>query len=73
MNDGGPAYPQPINLADGAYHDGMSLRDWFAGMAIGECIRTIRESGVPEVGQPAVCAKAACNIADALLAELDKQ
>ena len=40
INDGGPAFPfgqvseltgQPIN---GYHNDGMSLRDWFAGMAL---------------------------------------
>ena len=29
MNDGGPAFPSPNCTADG-----MSLRDWFAGMAM---------------------------------------
>lgn len=37
MNDGGPAFPRPIGEALGTVSDGyagMSLRDWFAGMAL---------------------------------------
>lgn len=46
INDGGPAFPVPIAATSNANHEpmiydsmdrclaGMSLRDWFAGMAI---------------------------------------
>ena len=42
FNDGGQAFPRPASEAvDGngnhffpGYQDGMSLRDWFAGMAL---------------------------------------
>ena len=33
-NDGGPAFPQREDGAEG----GMSLRDWFAGMALSACL-----------------------------------
>ena len=35
-NDGGPAYPQPIDDSGTltAKTEGMALRDWFAGMAL---------------------------------------
>ena len=37
INDGGPAFPMPRGAAAGKHNDsqqGMSLRDWFAGMAM---------------------------------------
>ena len=35
QNDGGPAFPTKGTLHGAPYQsDGMSLRDWFAGMAI---------------------------------------
>lgn len=46
MKDGGPAYPQP-QVADGqggieyTEVEGMSLRDWFAGQAIGAQLTSI--------------------------------
>lgn len=34
-NDGGPAFPvNDFHRADNFTHPGMSLRDWFAGMAM---------------------------------------
>ena len=41
-NDGGPAFP---NRADNSiaypYYDGMTLRDYFAGQALGEIAREV--------------------------------
>ena len=37
IKDGGPAFPSKLwgqSHSDGLKHDGMSLRDWFAGQAI---------------------------------------
>lgn len=43
INDGGPAFPQPLAFNDGQAHvageyfadcNGMTLRDWFAGKAL---------------------------------------
>ena len=34
-NDGGAAFPtEPRGPAYGKHHDGMTLRDWFAGQAL---------------------------------------
>ncbi len=33
-NDGGPAFPAPMNGPDGRTQHGMKLRDWFAGQAL---------------------------------------
>lgn len=34
QNNGGPAFPCPTGTDGGSLYDGMSLRDWFAGMAL---------------------------------------
>jgi len=44
MKHGERAFPQPITHAGNTVDDefgqgGMSLHDWFVGMAMGECIR----------------------------------
>lgn len=43
--DGGPAFPIPNSDLPGSYHPsaGMTLRDWFAGMAIGSVDRISNE------------------------------
>jgi len=35
INDGGPAFPAQDWQAKGNHHPGMTLRDWFAGQALG--------------------------------------
>ena len=67
MNDGGPAFPMP-NEANMNDQEGMSLRAWFAGMAISS---VMREPGT-ENWLPSVLATEALAVADALIAELDK-
>lgn len=43
INDGGPAFPCEGGPESGLYPDsGMSLRDWFAGMAMQEMIGSYR-------------------------------
>lgn len=44
--DGGPAFPPVLGKGStlGDDHQGMSLRDWFAGQAVGEMIRAARNS-----------------------------
>ena len=39
MNDGGPAFPDSVGQVN--YTGGMSLRDWFAGMAVPALIAKI--------------------------------
>ncbi len=62
QDDGGPAFPTPSGEH---YSDGMSLRDWFAGMVLSSM----------RVGDWTDCkdgAKYAYNYADAMLAERNK-
>ncbi len=66
--DGGQAFPLDVHDTEGPgfYNTGMSLRDWFAGMALqGMASYTNRQAtGV---------AATAYAIADAMIAERDKQ
>ena len=71
-NDGGPAFPFTFQELDGQgnprsemiTHVGMSLRDWFAGMALsGMCA----DSNLKDSQH--VFAKISYKIADAMLAE----
>lgn len=72
IKDGGPAFPL---FADGnaachmssIAHDGMSLRDWFAGMVLnGMCSAPFSEGAYPEM------ARQAYKMADAMLTERGK-
>lgn len=58
-NDGGPAFPRPFSSLDGnpehgvsVEQNGMTLRDWFAGMPLNEqeitLLRCAYESDHPE-------------------------
>jgi hypothetical protein len=53
--DGGPAFPRTIRIPDGdewetVSVDGMTLRDWFAGMALPAAIREAgRERSIGDV------------------------
>jgi len=62
--DGGPAFPR--GHANSTSQEGMSLRDWFAGMALP---RALRAWGFAS-GEKA--AESAYRIADAMLIERDK-
>lgn len=75
INDGGPAFPIPvppeIEVARGSMefpfgHQGMTLRDWFAGQALAEAIR-LHNDGYYDGGNDAI-AKCAYQFADALIA-----
>lgn len=75
IKDGGPAFPVPD-----VYHPngqieygspGMSLRAYFAGKALGSCIE-MHQRGFILGGGPTNFAKTAVEIADALIAELNK-
>ncbi len=61
-NDGGSAFPSP-----GVGQYGMSLRDWFAGQALTDLVGSTVGVQVP------VVVKAAYEIADAMIAEREKQ
>jgi hypothetical protein len=70
MKNGGPAFP--VKYAHGAGYDGMSLRDWFAGLALlGLLIDEGIEAGRRESGIGASC-RDAYKYADAMLEESKK-
>jgi len=68
MKDGGPAFPREdyqTNCAPG--QQGMSLRDWFAGMALGGYMVSDLAVNGPMAAQ--MCYE----IADAMIAEREKE
>lgn len=72
MNDGGPAFPVPPygtgDPRDGMTpsHNGMSLRDWFAGHALAGMMADHEETGSAEE-----ISRAAYSLADAMLRALN--
>jgi hypothetical protein len=64
VKDGGPAFP----IQFGIYDKGMSLRDWFAGMAL----QGLYASGDVTIGYEHNCLEA-YKIADAMIAEREKE
>lgn len=86
-NDGGPAFPapnyvelgNPLNGIKGAIESagGMSLRDWFAGRAAVALIEaaTAEDFDDCKTAQERAerIARSAYNVADAMLAEREKQ
>lgn len=44
INDGGPAFPMPISNGGYSIIAGMSLRDWFAGMAMQAIVGSFRQT-----------------------------
>ena len=73
-NDGGPAFPTgQLNRCD--IEPGMSLRDWFAGMALQGmlCANAPAMDEVSDKNVDAVLAREAYNSADAMLAERKKR
>ena len=80
-NDGGPAFPQMFFASGGKYPEGMSLRAWLAGMAIGPLMASdgfeatvMRNPKFDlETMLPKFAAQEAVRIADALISELEKE
>ena len=75
-NDGGPMFPSHTITCDktgklasiSVHSEGMSLRDWFAGMALqGFCSQCATDGGWS--WKPEEACREAYNIADAMLAE----
>jgi hypothetical protein len=64
-DDGGPAYPG----SDGS--TGMTLRDYFAGQALGEWVRAHIEGSVDDLSKK-VIARECYGYADAMIAERSK-
>ena len=68
-NDGGPAYPIHIPAGSGCgphIHEGMTLRDHFAGLAMQGMLASETVDAVEEF------ARVAYRLADAMLAEREK-
>ena len=86
INDGGAAFPftpnpQPFNPLNNTWTQewdegasGMSLRDWFAGMAMQAIATSVNRWGEsrPGVDVHEVIASGAYNIADAMIAEKEE-
>lgn len=66
--DGGAAFPLENKYAN--HHDGMSLRDWFAGMALQGLISKYGCTLYKDSEKKA--ARASYSFADAMLAEREK-
>ena len=65
INTGGPAYPVPMNN----YDHGMTLRDYFAGQAVGEVIAYFADKHlIRNEPAPVAFARKAYEIADAMIA-----
>jgi hypothetical protein len=72
-----PAFPGGWPEAGYEPHYGMTLRDWFAGQALGQAVRDVfRDDMVMATTTPsklpAIIAKASYQIADAMLAERNR-
>ena len=70
INDGGPAFPTEARSFSPTskscyWHNGMSLRDWFAGMTL--CCNRLSNHG------SAALAEEAYELADAMLKEREKR
>jgi len=87
-NDGGPAFPQQMLETDRGRFSvdawgagGMSLRDWFAGMAIRhvgdnlrECAKAARKGDRPWAEWTEQQVAAACyGLSDAMIAQREKK
>ena len=77
VKNGGPAFPsEGEGHNDPRYHSpGMSLRDWFAGMSLEYALNRKYGNDWGQDGKDfsGLVAKTAYRIADAMLAEREKQ
>lgn len=63
-----PAFPLAVPLQYQFAHDGMSLRDWFAGQALPAIARICISDTDAHDNYAQYCATRACRFADAMLA-----
>lgn len=70
INDGGPAFPMVVvnGFNSVSPEGGMSLRDWFAGMAMQGCIAADASGGISNGN----ITEFAYKVADAMIAERDE-
>ena len=76
MNTGGPAFPvwMPEYKDNGTYHEGLSIRDWFAGQALAGMIANQPAPRHPEYWDwLSGVAVTPYRIADKMLAEREKE
>lgn len=76
-NDGGPAFPlDPLigksHFDDPMAYPGMTLRDWFAGMALKGYLSSGGEYGEQAIQNPDTAARWAYDQSDAMIAERAK-
>lgn len=74
-DNGGPAFPEQF-VADGvlmASHSGMSIRDWFAGMALQGIISGDQDFATEGYPSALDVTHMAYKYADAMLAERNKE
>ena len=71
-NTGGPAFPA-MRYEFGGEDDGMSLRDWFAGMAMQGLIASPRGTPNGADATDTYYAEMAYIMADAMIAEREKE
>ena len=64
INTGGPAYPVPMDH----WEPSMTLRDYFAGQAVGEVIACFGNMQIKGETAPEAFARKAYEIADAMIA-----
>ena len=67
INTGGPAYPRVVEYLEYS-ESGMTLRDYFAGQAVGEVIAYFGNMQIKGEGAPEAFARKAYVIADAMIA-----
>lgn len=71
-NNGGPAFPEPCDSES----EGMSLRDWFAGQALGPLIACMmnrrNEPGYSDDGAVVEAVRLSMFAADFMIAEREK-
>lgn len=68
--DGGPAFP--TNAINNSGFEGMSLRMWFAGMALSGQWQGRYPMDLTKPSTVSLVAEKCCELADAMLAELAK-
>ena len=73
MNDGGPAFPTEGPSAGQFENPGMSLRAWYAGMALIGMISHCTEEAQRLPSHHRFIAEECGRYADAMLAERDKE
>lgn len=74
--DGGPAFPMAVPAGATNYFEGMSLRDWFAGMALQGYVTVAMDyeiqQGASWEDRKTAMAHYCYEFADAMLAEREK-